>query len=63
MKKCSIKIYSEDGVVSSQKKHMLAVAGRILLRMRNPQKLFEKSKDPGTKSQEILILPPSDDKM
>jgi hypothetical protein len=45
MKKCSIKIYSEDGVVSSQKKHMLAVAGRILLRMRNPQKLFEKSKD------------------
>jgi hypothetical protein len=44
MKKCSIKIYSEEDFVFSQKKLIpagLNLKKKPLIRMRNPQKLLE----------------------
>jgi hypothetical protein len=48
MKKCSIKFYSEEDIVFSQKKLMLVDLNlwkKSILRMRNPSKLLEKSKN------------------
>jgi hypothetical protein len=53
MKKCSIKVYSKEDLVSSPKKIML---GGLCWNV-NPRKLLEKS---GTKYQGVLVLIPSD---
>jgi hypothetical protein len=58
MKKLSIKIYLEEDVVFSQKKLMLA--GLFLWKISILRLLLEKS---GTKSQDVLVLSPSDQKM